>query len=99
MNTYGAKPLNLLVREITGPDRTAANEAFSIFLSDHNLTREQMVFVKLVVDYVVNNGMLDLKRLQEEPFRSVCSITKFPIDKGRKLVETIKNINLNAGLR
>ncbi len=97
-NTYGDKPLNLLVREITGLDRTAANEAFSVFLSDHDLTQEQMVFVRLVVDYVVNNGTLDLKHLQEEPFRSVGSITQFPLDKGRKLVDTIKGINKNAGL-
>lgn len=97
--TFGEKPLNLLVREITGLDRTAANEAFSAFLSDHDLTQAQMVFVGLVVDYVVKNGVLDLQRLQEEPFRSVGSITQFPMDKGKKLVDTIREINLNAGLR
>lgn len=97
-STYGEKPLNLLVREITGLDITAANEAFSSFLSDHDLNQAQMTFVGLVVDYVVKNGVLDLQRLQEEPFRSVGSITQFPLDKGKKLVEAIKGINNNAGL-
>lgn len=99
LNTFGDKPLNLLVREITGVDRASANDAFSAFLSDHDLTQEQMVFVGLVVDYVVNNGTLDLKRLQGEPFRSVGSITQFPLDKGKKLVDTIRSINTNAGLK
>lgn len=97
-STFGEKPLNLLVREITGLDRTAANEAFSSFLSDYDLNQAQMAFVGLVVDYVVKNGVLDLQRLQEEPFRSVGSIMQFPLDKGKKLVETIKSININAGL-
>jgi hypothetical protein len=51
-----------------------------------------------LVDYVVKNGVLNLQRLQEEPFRSVGSITQFPLDKGKKLVNTIKEININAGL-
>lgn len=96
--TFGDKPLNLLVREITGLDRTAANEAFSAFLSDHDLNQVQITFVRLVADYVVKNGVLELQRLQEEPFRSIGSITQFPIDKGKKLVDTIREINTNAGL-
>lgn len=46
-STYGEKPLNLLVREITGLDITAANEAFSAFLSDHDLTQAQMTGSRL----------------------------------------------------
>lgn len=41
MNTYGDEPLNLLVREITGLDRIAANEAFSAFLSDYDLSQDR----------------------------------------------------------
>jgi type I restriction enzyme, R subunit len=98
MHEYGEKPLSLLVREITGLDQIAANEAFSMFLSDNDMTYEQAVFVKTIVDFVVRNGVLELKNLQEEPFRSVGSILQFPMDKGQKLVEVIKSINYNAGL-
>lgn len=91
-STCVEKPLNLLVREITGLYRAVANEAFSAFLSDHDLSQEQMTFVERIVDYVVTNGVLELGRLQEGPFRSVGSITQFPIDKSKKLVEAIRNI-------
>ena len=82
---------------ITGLDQQAANEAFSAFLSDNDLTQEQMVFVKTVVDFVVRNGVLELKHLQEEPFRSAGSILAFPTETGKKLIEAIKGINRNAG--
>ncbi len=96
--TYGEKPLGVLVREIVGLDQEAANEAFSQFLNDNDLVYEQMVYVKTIVDYVVRNGVLDLKALQEEPFRSVGSILSFPTEKGMKLVNAIKDVNKNAGL-
>jgi hypothetical protein len=41
---------------------------FSAFLSNHDPTQRQMVFGERVVNYVVRNGVLKLKRLQDEPF-------------------------------
>lgn len=95
---FGEKPMGQLVRELTGLDQQAANEAFSQFLADYDLSQEQMVFVKTIVDFVVHNGILELKRLQDEPFRSAGSILAFPTATGIKLVDTIKEINRNAGL-
>ena len=96
-STYGEKPLNLLVREITGLDRTAANEAFSAFLSDHDLTQAQMTFV----------GLGRLRRKERCARPPAPSGRAIPVGRqhyaisdgqGKKLVEAIKGINENAGL-
>ena len=41
---------------------------FSKFLSDESLNRNQMEFVKLVVNYVAKNGIIDKSVLNEHPF-------------------------------
>ena len=75
-------PVGKLVRKIVGLDRGAANEAFSAFLSEERLNSNQIHFVKLIVDYIVANGMIeDNKVLMEEPFRSLGSITTLFGDK------------------
>ena len=72
---YGDTPVSILVRKIVGLDREAANEAFSEFLSEERLNAVQIRFVKLIVDYIVANGMIEDNRvLTEEPFRTLGSI-------------------------
>lgn len=73
---YGDTPVSKLVRRIVGLDRGAANEAFSEFLSEEKLNVNQIRFVKLIIDYVVANGMIEDNRvLMEEPFRTLGSIS------------------------
>jgi type I restriction enzyme R subunit len=95
---YGDTPVSILVRTIVGLDQAAANEAFSEFLNDQNLDSKQIRFVKHIVDWVVKNGiMIDKRELQEEPFKSVGSITDlFPTDKALKIVSIVDSINKNA---
>jgi type I restriction enzyme R subunit len=96
---YHDKPLARLVREIAGLDIQAANEAFSTFLIDHTLTPEQIEFIKMIVDFVVKNGILDLSQLSKEPFKTIGSIVElFPTDKSKELLTVIKGINQNAGV-
>lgn len=91
-------PLTLLVRQIVGLDQMAANEAFSSFLSDQNLSSLQSRFVKTIVDYIVKNGhMLDKSALQQEPFKSIGSIAEvFQLEDAMKVVQIIDGINKNA---
>ncbi|GAB4265836.1 DEAD/DEAH box helicase family protein [Thermincola ferriacetica] len=95
---FGDTPITVLVRQIVGLDQTAANETFSEFLNDQNLDSRQIRFVKMIVDYVVRNGVMPDKRvLQEDPFASVGSITDiFSTEKARKIVSIIDLINKNA---
>lgn len=93
-------PVTLLVRKIVGLDKTAAISAFSEFLSEEKLNVTQIRFVKLIVDYVVANGMIeDNKVLMEEPFRTLGSITsifKDNMEQARGIMTVIDEINNNA---
>lgn len=97
---FGDTPVTKLVRKIVGLDRLAANEAFSELLNNENLNTHQIHFIKLIVDYVVKNGMIDDNRvLTEDPFRSVGNIVELfadNIDVRTKLLKTIKEIKEHA---
>lgn len=83
-----------------GLDRAAVNDAFSEFLSEEKLNVNQIRFVKLIVDYVVKNGMIEDKAvLMEEPFRSVGSITtlfKDKMDVATKIMGVVDEIKKNS---
>lgn len=97
---FGDTPITKLVRNMIGLDREAANEAFSEFLNNGNLNSNQIHFIKLIVDYVVKNGMIDDNRvLTEDPFRTVGNIVELfedNIDVRSKLLSVIKEIKDNA---
>lgn len=96
---FGETPITKLVRQIVGLDIQAANDAFSEFLSEERLNVNQIKFVKLIIDYVVKNGMLEKQVLQEDPFRSLGSISELfrdNINDVRKIIQTIDDINRNA---
>lgn len=97
---FGKMPITKLVRLLVGLDRTAANELFSQFLNNQSLNSKQIHFVKLIVDYVVKNGLIDdNKLLQQEPFRNVGSIVelfKDNMDDARNIMGIIADIKKNA---
>lgn len=62
------KPLGTFIRELVGLDMNAAKEAFSSFLDAESYNAEQIQFVDQVIDYLVNNGILDMSQLFEPPF-------------------------------
>ena len=94
---FGDTPLTILVRQVVGLDQEAANEAFSEFLNDQNLNSRQIRFVKTIVDYVVRNGVIEPKALQEEPFQSVGSIVDvFDTESALRIVSIINSLNKNA---
>lgn len=96
---FGDTPITKLVRQIVGLDPQAANTAFSKFLSEERLNINQVRFVKLIVDYVVKNGTLDKKVLQQEPFKTVGSIVelfKDNMDDAKRIIDVIDEINRNA---
>lgn len=88
-----------LVRKITGLDRNTALEEFSEFLNNENLNSAQIHFVKLIVDYIVKNGMMENKRiLTEDPFRAVGTIIELfgeEIEVRSRLLKKIDKINEN----
>lgn len=96
---FGDTPVTRLVRQIVGLDPQAANEAFSAFLSAEHLSLKQSKFVKLIVDYVVKNGVMEKRVLQEEPFRTIGSIVELFDDNKedvRAILGIIDQINENT---
>lgn len=96
---YGDTPITKLVRQIVGLDQQAANQAFSEFLNEEKLNANQLRFVKLIVNYVVKNGTLEKSVLQEDPFRSLGSVTelfKDNIEDVHGIVRVIDMINRNT---
>lgn len=97
---YGNTPISKLVRKIVGLDRGAANEAFSKFLSEEKLNVVQIRYVKLIVDYIVVNGMIEDKTvLMEEPFRSlgsIVSIFKDNMNDAKEIMGVIEQIKSNS---
>lgn len=96
---FGDTPITKLVRQIVGLDQQAANEAFSEFLNEEKLNVNQIKFVKLIIDYVVKNGTLEKRVLQEDPFRSLGSVTELFRDNiadVRGIIGVIDSINRNT---
>ncbi|PRR79305.1 type I restriction enzyme EcoKI subunit R [Clostridium liquoris] len=97
---FGDMPVNKLVRKIVGLDRNAANELFSEFLNDKNLNTKQIHFVKLIIDYVVKNGLIeDNKILMEDPFRTVGNLSalfKDNMNDAKKIMGKVAEIKTNA---
>jgi len=69
-------PFGLLVRKVAKLEYEAAMQAFSEFINDQSLTQAQIVFVKKVIDYVVQNGYIE----------SVADLTRPPFDKPQSFV-------------
>jgi type I restriction enzyme R subunit len=91
-------PFGLLVRKIAKLEYEAAIVAFSEFINDESLSQVQIVFVKKVVDYIVQNGYIDnVAELTKPPFDKPQSFIKlFDGTKQRKLVEMVTKIKENA---
>ena len=97
---YGETPVGVLIRRIVGVDKAVVNEAFSEFLTEEHLNLNQLRFVRMIVDYISANGMIENNAvLMNEPFKSVGSISLlFKEDKGSasKIMQIVEDIRRNA---
>jgi type I restriction enzyme R subunit len=91
-------PFGLLVRKVVKLEYDAAMKVFSEFINDQSLSQQQIVFVKKVIDYVVQNGYIDsTKVLMNAPFDKPQSFVKlFDATKQKKIINLIALIKDNA---
>jgi type I restriction enzyme R subunit len=91
-------PFGLLVRKIAKLEYEAACMAFSEFINDQSLSQAQIVFVKKVIDYVVQNGYIDnVSILMNPPFDRPQSFIKlFDGSQQKQLIEKVTQIKDNA---
>lgn len=96
VDAFGEEPLLKLVSKLVGLEQSAAEEAFSKFLSDESLNVNQMEFVKLIVDYVVSNGLLDKHILTEQPFNKFGNVAQLfddKMDAAREIIQRVDELN------
>ena len=98
-NAYGDKNVVEVVRNIVGLDPATASEIFSKYINENQLNMRQIQFVKLLIDYVIKNGTIDMIALTEDPFRAVGEVGELFEDKYSTFMEIrkdIESINENA---
>lgn len=91
-------PFGLLVRKVGKLEYDAAMRAFSSFINDQSLTQAQIVFVRKIIDYIVENGYIETPALlMQPPFDRPQSFMKlFDGVRQRQLVEIITSVRDNA---
>lgn len=95
---YQDTPFGLLVRKIAKLEYEAACAVFSEFINDQSLSQAQIVFVKKVIDYIVQNGYIEnVSELTKPPFDKPQSFIKlFDGSKQKRIVELVTKIKDNA---
>lgn len=96
----GEKPLGEFVREIVGLDMNAAKEAFSKYLDERDMNKNQIYFVNQIVEFIARNGMMkDMSVLQESPFTDKGNVVELfgdDINLWSGIQSIINSINKNA---
>lgn len=95
------KPLPQFIRELTGLDINAAKQAFSKYINDSILDKEQIYFINQIIEYVVRNGVIsDFQVLTEAPFTNCGSLSEvFDGNMWKRVRSAIDEINSNAGVQ
>lgn len=97
---YGEEvQLGKFIRQIVGLDRKAAEEIFAEYLNDKTFNSNQIRFISKLIDYLTQNGTIDIGMLYEPPFtdfneKGIDGI--FVNDRIDQIISLITAINDNA---
>jgi type I restriction enzyme R subunit len=94
-----AHGLGLFIRSLIGLERDAVMQLFNDFLSGGHASANQIEFVKLIVEELTRNGVMELTRLFESPFTDLNAqgpLGIFPPAQVEKLRETLELIRERA---
>lgn len=97
--SYGDTNIIKAVRNIVGLDKSVASDIFYKYINDNRLNIKQIQFVKLLVDYVIQNGTIDMQKLTEQPFNTVGKVYELfgnNVDLFKEIRKDIELINENA---
>ena len=95
---FGKTPFGLLVRKVAKLEQEAANDVFSEFINDQNLNQKQIVFIRKVIDYIVQNGCVEnTSELLKPPFDKPASFIKlFDAANQKRVVDLLEQVRNNA---
>lgn len=71
---YNNESLVLLVRKTVGLSKEAVDRKFAKYINENELNVEQTRFINLIKAYIIKNGVIDKRILNEDPFTSYGSI-------------------------
>ena len=97
--TFGDTNVIKAVRNIVGLDKSVASDIFYKYINENRLNMKQIQFVKLLVDYVVKNGTIEMEKLTEQPFNTVGQVYELfgnNVDLFKEIRDDIEEINENA---
>ena len=97
--TFGDTNVIKAVRNIVGLDKSVASDIFYKYINENKLNMKQIQFVKLLVDYVVKNGTIEMGKLTEQPFNNVGQVYELfgnNVDLFKEIRDDIERINDNA---
>lgn len=72
---FNDESLVLLVRKTVGLSKEVIDREFSKFINEKELNVEQTRFINLIKNYIIKNGVIDKRILNEDPFTNYGSIT------------------------
>jgi type I restriction enzyme R subunit len=95
---FGKTPFGLLVRKVAKLTPEAANEVFSGFINEQNLNQAQIVFIRKIIDYIMQNGYIEnAAKLLDPPVDKPAGFIKLFDGKGQKrIVELLEQVKSNA---
>ena len=99
VETFGSdEPLGLFVRRIVGLDQNAAKTAFAEFLDEGKYSADQIRFVNLIIDHLVQNGLVNPEQLFDPPFSDIHVEGVIGVwgTESEGLIEVVRNVNSNA---
>ena len=89
----------MLVRRTVGLSKEAIDREFFKFINDNELNVEQIRFVNLIKNYIMKNGVIDKRILNEDPFTNYGSILQLfdgKLNLIQILIAIIDLINMNG---
>jgi type I restriction enzyme, R subunit len=85
--------LGLFVRSLVGLERDAAKQAFAEFISGRPLTANQIEFIDLIINYLTENGAMELGRLYESPFTDLSPLGVEGLFKAAEITDLFTVLN------
>ena len=96
---FGDTNIIKAVRNIVGLDKNVVKDIFYKYINDNRLNIKQINFVKLLIDYVIKNGTIEMEKLTKQPFNTegqVYELFENNIDLFKEIKSDIEAINENA---
>ena len=89
--------LSMFARSLIGLDKSAAQDAFSNFIKEENPNTKQLQFIKMIIDYLTERGVVSVEFLYGSPFTNEAPqgpesiFTRNQMNKIISILDEIKN--------